>query len=145
MSILQKALKKAEQDREATRRAAPTTGAEGARPLPNATTPHVASPGSPPQSGHSDAMAFRPKSANAESAHRGIWISLALAVFSAVVFGYWMSATSPPSSTMGPQIVTTLRPLAASPPLPSALRMNDAGPLELRLDRGVETLGIRRQ
>ena len=142
MSILQKALKKAEQDREATRRAAPPTGAEGAPPLPNTTPPHTATAGSPPLSGHSDAIAFSPKSANAESAHRGIGISLALAVFSAVGFGYWMNATSPPA---GPQIVTTLRPLTSSPPLPAALRMNEAGPLELRLDRSVETLGIRRQ
>lgn len=142
MSILQKALKKAEQDRAPTRCAAPPTGAEGARPLPNTAPPHTDTNGSPSRSGKGTAMSTHPKSANPQSAHRGIWISLALAVFSAVGFGYWMSATSPPA---GPQIVTTLRPLASSPPLPSALRMNEAGPLELRLDRSVETLGIRRQ
>ena len=136
MSILFKALNQAAAEREAARRAQPPA-AEAAReqieaPVAAREEPHAAggSASSPPM-----------------PAYGGLWITLALAVISAAGFGYWMRGMSPvrpvptpPETVQAPPPPATM---AASGAIPSALQIQEAGPMQLRLDRHLDPPATR--
>lgn len=150
MSILLNALNKAASDREAARlaRARPPDGMPGkidAGGAPDAGA-DAASPFVQPLAHRTPSDTDAPASASAAPANRGLWIALTLAVVSAVGFGYWMRGISSMRPLAVPiEAIPASAPealsMAASGTIPAALRVNEAGPLLLRLDRHVETLG----
>ena len=140
MSILYRALKKAERERNAAGRTA-TTGMTGgaSAPVEWLVRPRAISALAPTEVAVGNSRAATPM-------YRGIWISMALAVIGAAGVGYWMRGTSSPVPESVPREIVRIpesSSLTAPTPLPSALQMHEAGPLQLQLDRGVETLGSR--
>ena len=74
--------------------------------------------------------------------YRGVGISLALAVLFAVGVGLWARDTDKPAASrtisnrmIAPQVATQ------ATTIPAALRVSEAGPLQLRLDRSVDAIG----
>lgn len=81
-------------------------------------------------------------------AYGRLWITLTLAVVSAAGFVYWMGGMSTvrplpaPAETIQASTRTPVS-MAAPGTIPAALRVDDAEPLQLRLDRRIDTLSIR--
>ncbi|MEO8102782.1 MAG: hypothetical protein ABI790_09660 [Betaproteobacteria bacterium] len=134
MSILLKALKQAATDRNAGRHAPP---------------PSV--PGKKPSDA---ALARRDVDAGGTGAthdvpaYGALWITLALAVISAGGFGYWMRGMAPirPQAPLAGSFTAAMPPaglMAAPASTPSTLKMHEAGPLQLRLDRHLDTPPVR--
>lgn len=151
MSNLLKALKRAERDREAIRQAQ----AENNPAIVAKQSAAEVSPTSEPQAEPAPAVVrlqrdavkaserVAPRTASpvlAASPYRGVGISLTLAVLFAMGVGWWMRGRD----TGNPPAIGALSSHdAASLPaaIPAALRVNEVGPLQLRLDRGVDAVG----
>lgn len=140
MSILYRALKKAERERNAAGRAATTGVTSGALlPVEWLARPRAPSALAPAGGSALDSLAAIP-------IYRGIWISMALAIVAAAGFGYWMRGTSSPATVAVSREIVRIPATNSLPPptpLPSALQMNEAGPIQLQLDRSLNTLGSR--
>jgi len=144
MSILLKALKQAEADRGAARREAQAALAEDAR-VPSAESRDAVAQTRPPAG---MATGAAPTMAREKPAYRGMWITLALAlaVAGATSFGYWlrgMSSMQPVSTAAEAMQATVASPVPAAGTTPAALGMHEAGPMQLRLDRQLDTQPAR--
>jgi hypothetical protein len=73
-----------------------------------------------------------------------VWITLVLVVAGATSFGYWLRGMSSmqPVSTAAMQATAT-SPVPAAGMTPAALGMHEAGPMQLRLDRQLDTQPAR--
>ncbi|MEP7155941.1 MAG: hypothetical protein ABI905_09210 [Betaproteobacteria bacterium] len=164
MSNLLKALKRAERDRQAalearqgapatdtgavdsvTRDAAPEAGEEAPTSSASSASPAVmrrqrdaarlpSRPVSPPP--------VPPVSAHVR--YRGVLVSCVLAISFAVAVKLWIAAPDTHTAGFSATSVTPTRAQPASPPtqytmIPAALRVEDAGPMQLRLDRSLDS------
>ena len=149
MGLLLKALKQAETDRKIARVVLQTGQADGARGYADARMAGGEKPhGDIPPIATRARTGEHPRNAPAIAlpAHANLWITLALAAVSAAGFGYWMkgmSPMSPPSATAETVRAVTPTPFSTAAPstIPAALRMHEAGALQLRLDRRVDGVG----
>ena len=163
MSNLLKALKRAEQDRAAARQAQADAPAAQSVELP-AAQPAAAAASATATMADDDATALpavvrmqrdmvRPSErlapltsphATALGPYRGVGISLTLAVLFAVGVGLWARDRDASKPAVSGAISTgVIAPQVATQPttIPAALRVSEAGPLQLRLDRGVDAIG----
>lgn len=150
MSILLKALKQAEADRENARLARQTGQREVGHGGTDTRISNAEMPAGNLSPMHVQTGAVDPHSVSARALPTtgGLWITLVLAVVCAVGFGYWVRKMSAVRATSAPPgIVQALKPSPASTllpgPIPAALSMHEAGPLYLRLDYHVKTPGAR--
>ena len=152
MSNLLKALKRAEQDREAARQSQAAAQAQATAPtvLPAPLADDsTALPAVMRTQREIGKRADRPNAPTAPvatmpGAYRGIGISVGLVVFLSVGFGLWVRGQylhKPPAQSEPIAQDATKRTLAATTLIPAALRVHEAGPLELRLDRSVDSVG----
>ena len=142
MSILLKALKQAEADRGAARQEAQAALAEDAR-VPSAESRDAVAQTRPPAG---MATGAAPTMTREKPAYRGMWITLVLAVAGATSFGYWlrgMSSTQPVSTAAAAMQATVASPVPDAGTTPAALRMHETGPMQLRLDRQLDTQPAR--
>jgi len=141
MSILLKALKQAEADRKVAR---PAQSA-GARAPADARMGAGENPGGDILSnGELSAVPAHTASTTARQTYGGLWITLALAVASAAAFAVWMrgmSSARPPSAPAATMQTSAPAPVSMAAPstTPAGLQMQEAGPLQLRLDRHLDT------
>ena len=153
MSILLKALKQAEADRENVGLARQARQRETGHGGTDTRISNAEMPGgnlSPMHVQTETGNYAHSVSAKALPNTGGLWITLVLAVVCAVGFGYWVREMSAVRATSAPPgIVDALKPSPASTflpgPIPAALSMHEAGPLYLRLDHHVGTPGARTQ
>lgn len=151
MSILLKALKQAEADREnarVARQAGQREAGLGGADTRNSNAEMAGVNLAPMRVKTETGNPACSVSAKALPNTGGLWITLVLAVVCAVGFGYWVRQMSAVRATPAPPaIVQALKPSPASTflpgPIPAALSMHEAGPLYLRLDYHVETPGVR--
>ncbi len=148
MSILLKALRQAEADRQAARIARHGAGTRADAEVPAATPDRIEIGITPVEM-----LVAKPgRNAPPPPAYGGLWITLALAVVSAAGFGYWMRGVSlmnsPPAPSLTNQAGTSIPASAtgqdlpvATGRIPTALNVQEAGPLQLRLDRQFDKLG----
>ena len=169
MSNLLKALKRAERDRQAAldaRQPSPLLPAEmaaGVALQPDGTEPRrddAALPVTPAVVRRQrDAARLPPRPASREDAstgsrYRGVLVSLALAVCFAAAIRWWVYApvenNAAVTGAAGENVSTRPAPVAvataaqssdapAATLIPAALRMQEAGPLQLRLDRALDS------
>ena len=165
MSNLLKALKRAERDRAAARQvqadapAAQSVESPAAHPAAVAATATVVATDADstalPAVMRMQRDMVRPSERLAPHAsphaavpgpYRGVGISLTLAVLFAVGVGLWARDTDKPAVSgtisnrmIAPQVGTQATIQVTT--IPAALRVSEAGPLQLRLDRSVDAIG----
>lgn len=145
MSILLNALNKAAADREAARQAGGGGSADFTRAQADAQSSTAPVPGKDNTRTQTDADdAMRATHRIAPDSFGGLWITMALAIACAATFGFWMKGLSsvkvlpvPVGSILGP--APPVDAVLVSGATPAVLQMHEAGPLQLRLDRQLQT------
>jgi hypothetical protein len=146
MSILLNALKQAEDRHGAARRERQTGLADDAGGHRDARMPGVETRGAIGQAPEATRAATGAESTmqKEKAAYGGLWITLFLAVVSATGFGYWMQGMSSVRLPLTAAVQASVSsPVPVAGATPAAVKMPEAGPLQLRLDRRLDTRPAR--